>query len=82
MSAGWLLLAPTSWAIITARKSTLKKDKRILLTQLHAATVFLGVVCATLGGVAIYLNKVRVHVLLCFDEKKWSIRSAPSIWLK
>lgn len=58
MSAGWLLLAPTSWAIITARKSTLKKEKRVLLTQLHAATVFLGVVCATLGGVAIYLNKV------------------------
>lgn len=30
---------------------------RVVLTQLHAATVFLGVVCATLGGVAIFLNK-------------------------
>lgn len=33
--------------------------RRILLTQLHAATVFLGVVCATLGAVAIYLNKEK-----------------------
>ncbi len=57
MVASWLVFAPLSWATILARGATLAKGKRVTLTQLHAASMFLAVVCWATALFSIYQNK-------------------------
>jgi hypothetical protein len=57
MVTSWLFFAPLSWSLILARGTTMIKAKRILLTQLHAASMFLAVVCWIAALLSIFVHK-------------------------
>lgn len=60
MVASWLFFAPLSWSLILLRKETLIKSKRILLTQMHAASMFLAVVCWATALFSIFMHKQQL----------------------
>jgi drug/metabolite transporter (DMT)-like permease len=61
MVASWLFFAPLSWSLILVRGRTLVKSKRVILTQLHAASMFLAVVCWGLALGSIFMHKQKLE---------------------
>ncbi|EWM24329.1 cytochrome b-561 domain containing 2 [Nannochloropsis gaditana] len=61
MVTSWLFFAPLSWSLILARGTTMIKAKRILLTQLHAASMFLAVVCWIAALLSIFMHKHNLN---------------------
>lgn len=61
MVASWLFFAPLSWSLILVRGRTLVKSKRVILTQLHAASMFLAVVCWGLALGSIFVHKQKLE---------------------
>lgn len=61
MVASWLFFAPLSWSLILVRGGTLVKSKRVILTQLHAASMFLAVVCWGTALFSIFMHKQKLE---------------------
>lgn len=61
------------WMWLTSVFLVLVLSNRTIITQLHAASIFLGVVSAALAGYAIYTNKVHIIRLICITKSFFSL---------
>lgn len=61
MVASWLFFAPISWSLILVRGGTLVKSKRVILTQLHAASMALAVLCWGTALFSIFMHKQKLE---------------------